>query len=490
MGKRPATRILIPVDGSARGGLQGQIYTGIRRAILEGVAGPGTRLPSSRALAIDLGVSRTTTLLAIEQLVAEGYLTTQRGAGTFVARELPDDLGQAPPSGRAPKAKHPPLSARGTVLAAIPPAALRLWGPARAFRIGTPALDLFPFRLWSQLARRRLRSVTRADLDYGNAAGLRALRDAIADQVRSRGTHCDADQVLLVAGTQRGLDLICQLLLDPGDQAWMEEPGYPGARNALTEAGARIVRVPVDADGLDVEAGMRKAAGARLAFVTPSHQFPLGVPMSLPRRLALLKWASTARAWLIEDDYDCEFRFGTHPIPCLHGLDVDGRVIYVGSFSKTLFPALRLGFLILPADLMPAARRAAGGQPPALDQAVLADFIAGGHFDRHIRRMRAVYRERLEALAAAAERFCPEELKLRTVRTGLHVVADLVHADAEKVFREAAARDVELTPLVSYFADRASATNALVLGFAAVGPDDLHRGMERLAAAIEAARRR
>jgi GntR family transcriptional regulator/MocR family aminotransferase len=489
MGQRPATNLLIRLDPSARGALQLQIYTGIRRAILEGVIEPGTRVPSSRALALDLGVSRTTTVLAIEQLLAEGYLTAQRGSGTFVARELPDDLGQTPASGSAPELKHPPLSPRGAALAAIPPASRRLEGLPRAFRIGTPALDLFPLRLWSQLARRRLRSIGQAQLDYGDMAGLRALREAIAGQIRMRGTQCETNQVLVVTGTQRGLELICHLLLEPGDQAWMEEPGFPGARSALTVAGAQIVPVPVDADGMDVEAGARSAAGARLAFVTPSHQFPLGVPMSLPRRLALLRWATSARAWVVEDDYDCEFRFGAHPIPCLHGLDVDSRVIYVGSFSKTLFPALRLSFLILPPDLLPAARRAVGGQPPALDQAVLADFIAGGHFDRHIRRMRAAYLERLEALAAAAERFCGGALTLRTVRTGLHVVADLVGADAERVFAEAAARGVELTPLSSYFADRASAANALVLGFAAIGPDELQRGMGQLAAAIEAARR-
>jgi GntR family transcriptional regulator/MocR family aminotransferase len=212
--------------------------------------------------------------------------------------------------------------------------------------------------------------------------------------------------------------------------------------------------------------------------------------MSLGRRLALLRWASAARAWVIEDDYDGEFRYGTHPIPCLHGLDVDGRVIYVGSFSKTLFPALRLGFLIVPPDLQAAVRRAAEAQPPALEQAVLADFIAEGHFDRHVRRMRAAYRERLAALVDAAERCCPGELRPRPVRTGMHVVADLDGADAETVFHEAAARGVEVTPLSAYFADGASAANALVLGFAAVGPEAVRLGMERLAAAIAASRGR
>jgi GntR family transcriptional regulator/MocR family aminotransferase len=490
MGKRPTSSILIRLDPRARVALQQQIYSGIRLGILNGILEPGMRLPSSRALAEDLGVSRTTTLLALEQLLAEGYLATQPGSGTFVARELPDDLRHVGPSGPAPEPKHPPLSARGAALAAVPPAVRRLRGPPRAFRVGTPGLELFPLRLWSQLARRRLRSIAPAQLDYGHPNGLLALREAIAGQVRTRGTRCAPEQVFIVGGSQRGLELICHLLLDPGDQAWTEEPGFPGARSALIAAGARIVPVRVDADGLDVEAGARSAGGARLAYCTPSHQFPLGVPMSLARRLALLKWASAARAWVIEDDYDGEFRYGTHPIPCLHGLDVDGRVIYVGSFSKTLFPALRLGFLIVPPDLQPAVRRAAEAQPPALEQAVLADFIAAGHFDRHVRRMRAAYRERLAALADAAERFCPGEIRLRPVRTGLHVVADLDGADAETVFQEAAVRGVEVTPLSAYFVDGASAANALVLGFAAVGPEALRRGMERLAAAIAAARRR
>ena len=277
-----------------------------------------------------------------------------------------------------------------------------------------------------------MKSVTLAQLDYGDAAGLLPLREAIADHVsRARGTSCVADQVIVVTGAQHGLELVCRLLLDPGDVAWMEEPGYPGARGALVAAGARIRPIPVDAQGLNVEVGERRARDARLAYVTPSHQFPLGVPMSLPRRLALLAWARAARAWIIEDDYDSEFRFGTRPIPCLHGLDVDGRVIYVGSFSKTLFPALRLGFLIVPPDLRDAvlaARRAADIHRATMDQAVLADFMTGGHFERHLRRMRTEYRARRDALADAAARHCRGALQLRPVATGLHAVADLEDA--------------------------------------------------------------
>jgi GntR family transcriptional regulator/MocR family aminotransferase len=428
----------------------------------------------------------------VQQLQAEGYLTGRRGSGIFVADELPDDLlcrRTVRPSARL---RHPTLSRRGAVLVAAPQGARRLPGPPRAFRIGTPGVDLFPVALWWRLASRRLRAITPTQLDYGEPAGLRALREAIADHVQTaRGTRFSADQVLIVAGAQQGLELISRVLLDPGDRVWMEEPGYPGAHSALLGAGARIVPVPVDAEGLTVETGARSAGDARLAYVTPSHQYPLGVPMSLPRRLALLRWASRAGAWVIEDDYDSEFRYGARPVPCLHGLDVDGRVIYVGSFSKTLFPALRLGFLVVPPDLqdgLQAARAAADQHPPVLDQAVLADFIGEGHFARHLRRMRMAYRERLDALTEAVARFCGGALRLRPTRTGLHAIADLERADAGRVSREAAARGVEATPLAAYFARPGKPVDALVLGFAAVRPEAARRGMERLAAAIEAAR--
>ncbi len=489
---QPLASVFVQVDPEGGEGLQQQIYAGIRRAILEGVVAPGTRLPSSRALAAELGVSRTTTLLALEKLLAEGYLMARRGAGTFVAHELPDDLPQPPPLVAA-HLEHPPLSRRGEALAAIPAGVVRLGGPPRAFRIGAPGLDLFPVALWSRLARRRLRSLTAAQLDYGDPAGLRALRQAIADHVQTRrGTRCDADQVFVVAGAQRGMDMVCRLLLDPGDAVWLEDPGYDGARGAVLDAGGRIVPVPVDAAGLDVQAGARAAGDARLVYVTPSHQYPLGVPMSLARRLALLRWARAARAWVVEDDYDSEFRYGARPIPCLHGLDVDGRVIYLGSFSKTLFPALRLGFLIVPADLRDrfwAARRTGDLHPPFFEQAVLADFMAAGHFERHLRRMQAAYRERLEALAAAAGRLCGAALRLRPVLTGLHAVADLdLHgAGAERVWHEAAARGVEVMPLAACADSPVPYADALVLGFAAVPPAAIWRGMERLAAAIEAA---
>ena len=489
-----AGELCVRIEPRSSEPLQTQIYAGIRRAILDGVLTPGARLPSSRALAADLGLSRTTTVLAFDQLAAEGYLTAKSGSGTFVTRDLPDDRPRARVAARAAARPHPPISRRGEALAETRPSSFKVGSAPRAFRIGTPALDRFPMHVWTRLASRRLRTMTLGQLDYGDAAGFLPLRQAIAEHVgRARGTACTEDQVIVVSGAQHGLELICRLILDPGDTAWMEEPGYAGARGALVAAGARVRAIPVDEHGLNVEIGVRRARDARVAYVTPSHQFPLGVPMSLPRRLALLAWARDAHAWIIEDDYDSEFRYGTRPVPCLHGLDVDGRVIYVGSFSKTLFPSLRLGFLIVPPDLRATvliARRAADIQPTGFDQAVLADFMAGGHFERHLRRMRSEYRARLDALAHAAERYGRGALRLRPVTTGLHVVADLEEEENDaRVFDEAFARGVEVMPLSAFCFDRgAPSVNGLMLGFAAVPPDLVDTGMKRLVAAIEAVR--
>jgi GntR family transcriptional regulator/MocR family aminotransferase len=490
---RSPAALMIRIDPRAPEGLQRQVYDAVRCAILDGVLAPGTRLPSSRALAEDLRVSRTTTLLAYEQLLAEGYLAARHGSGTFVAQELPDDLPQRIAPRRPARTTHPQLSRRGLALASTPGPARRLGGPPRAFRLGVPALDLFPVRLWSQLVARRLRSMTSGQLDYTDSTGFLELRTAIAEHVQTaRGTTCVADQVFVVAGAQRGLQMICSVLLDPGDRVWLEEPGYPGARSALTQTGAQIVLVRVDAHGLDVAAGVRQAPGARMAYVTPSNQFPLGVPMSLMRRLALLKWASRAGAWIVEDDYDSEFRYSTRPFPCLHGLDADGRVVYVGTFAKSIFPAMRLGFVIVPIDLrqrFQAVRRASDLHPPLLEQMALADFIGGGHYATHLRRMRSAYRERLEALTVAAQELCDGVLRLRTIQTGLHAVADLVDdVDEERVCEEAAERGTEVAPLGMYYMGRRTG-NGLLLGFASTPPNILRRGMERLADAIDAARR-
>ncbi len=474
--------------------LQHQIYSSIRQCILDGRVRSDCRLPSTRALAAELGVSRTTTFLALEQLRAEGYVVARRGSGMFIARELPER--KPPPVTRLESpVTRPPFSRRGYLLSRMQPPDRRSPATvARAFRLGTPALDLFPHRLWQRLTRECLRSLGAAQRDYSQLAGLRPLRDAIAELAQSRGTRCGADQIQVVTGAQRGLDLIFHMLLDPGDEAWMEDPGYTGARGALISSGATVVPVPVDGDGMQVDAAATRAA--RLAYVTPSCQFPLGTAMSLERRQQLLRWARGSHAWIVEDDYDCDMRYESQPLPCLHSLDPDGRVIYLGTFSKTLFPALRLGFLIVPSDLqqgMITARLATDLHPPVLEQMVLAAFISRGHYARHVRRMQAAYAERLDALRRAIEK-SGAPLRLRPVRAGMHAVVEVEGVSAELVHAEASARGIESMPLSAYyFGSKVDGPgvpiNALLLGFGAVPPAAIRAGVNRLARIIDTVRK-
>ena len=493
MARRAPTTLPIYLDRE-RGPLHEQIFDDIRRAIVTGALRPNTRITSSRALAADLVVSRNTAQLALDKLQAEGYLVTRRGSGTFVADVLPDATVDAPAPAPPPDRARPLLSRRGAALASGRRIVRRrIPGPARAFRLGVPALEAFPIATWARLASRRLAAITASDLDYGGGAGLRRLREAIAEHVRTaRGVRCDARQVYIVNSAQRGLELACRLLLEAGDAAAVEDPGYPGAWSALASAGARVVPVPVDQAGLDVGA-LAARRGVRLVYVTPSHQFPLGVRMSLARRRALIAWAAANAGWIVEDDYDSEFRFDTHPLPCLQGLDVEGRVIYIGTFSKSVFPALRIGFVIAPPDLrdqLVAVRLAQGdAEPPFLDQAILADFLAEGHFARHVRRMHTLYAERLGALEDSARRWCGGGLVLRSTRTGLHAVGELAGIDADRVCDEAALRGVEIAAISDYTLRSATHTRAIALGFGGVAPASLDRGMQELASAIEAAGR-
>ena len=492
----------IQIRCSDRYTLQEEIYSSIRRSILEGLIGRHSRLPSTRALAAELGVSRTTVLLALENLRAEGYLVSRPRSGTFIAKDLPDRLPQTPAL-RTSGLVHPEFSARGRALAQTRYPAWRDSTFPRAFRLGTSAVDLFPLRLWSKISQQCVKTNRPSRLDYSKLRGLPALREAIAEQVRSRGTTCDPMQVIVTAGAQSALNLMFHLLLDPGDCVWMEEPGYPGAHGAFVAAGANVRLMPVDTHGINIEQGASSEHGidiehgnygrqdARLAYVTPSHQFPLGIAMSLERRRNLLTWASRSRAWIVEDDYDCDFRFQAQPLPCLHALDPEGRVIYVGSFSKTMFPALRLGFLIVPNDLtdgVAAARIASDIHPPVLEQAILAEFMARGHYQRHLRRMRMAYMERLDALQRAIQ-VSGAPLLPRPVHSGLHLVADLDGVDAERVVGEAKARGIESMPLSHYYFGSGPRQNALLLGIAAVRPAAIRAGVSQLALAIEAAAR-
>jgi GntR family transcriptional regulator/MocR family aminotransferase len=472
--------------------LHRQIYDALRKAILEGRLRPGARLPASRLLAEDLGVSRNTVTAAFEQLAAEGYVAARVGSGTRVSRLSPEvhlhaerkGAGARPPSGvKAPPAE---LSLRGRALAAIRRS--KHTGPI-AFQPGVPALAEFPFPLWARLLSRRARH-TRADsMGYSLTAGFPPLRKAIAAYLgAARGVLCEHEQVIVVGGTQAALDLATRMLLDPGDPVWIEEPGYLGARAALTAAGAELVPVPVDEEGLDVAAAERARPAARLAYVTPSQQFPLGCTMSLSRRLEMIEWAAREAAWILEDDYDSEFRYAGRPLAALHGLDRHGRVVYAGTFSKTMFPALRVGYLVVPKALVESfttALRNTGHAAPIAVQAALADFIGEGHFGSHVRRMRALYAERGATLVELLRRDLAGALAIPDATGGMQIACELrEHGDDVAICGRAATRAVSASAL-SQSALTPEPRRGLHLGFAAVPVGrEMQDAVARLTAAV------
>jgi GntR family transcriptional regulator / MocR family aminotransferase len=465
-----------------------QLYNHLQRSILTGKLKGGTKLPSTRTLAQELGVSRNTVINAYEQLMAEGYLETTSGSGTFIARVLPDHLLRTPTQtlpehNVATTPPQPRFSrhAKSQLLAPRQFSSLAEHDTVPPFAAGAPALDAFPYKVWSRLVTRHARRMSGDTIAYQQLIGYRPLREAIAAHVTvSRHVQCSYKQVIIVSGSQGGLDLTSRLFLDPGDEVWLEDPGYLGARGALLGVGARLIPVPVDDEGLSVEAGVKRAPNAKLAFVTPSHQFPLGATMSLERRLALLEWAKHADAYILEDDYDSEFRFAGRSLPALQALDDTGRVIYIGTFSKVLFPALRIGYLIVPPALLEGfltVRHNTDIHTPHLQQAVLADFIAEGHFSRHLRRMRKLYAERRSALLEAL-RDLP--LEIEAPPAGIHCIGWLPEGmDDVAVAHRAAAYGLELWP-VSMFCIEPLMREGIVLGYGAFNLETMKEGVRRL----------
>ncbi|PYX85836.1 MAG: PLP-dependent aminotransferase family protein [Acidobacteria bacterium] len=488
MPKATATLPLSLPSPPAAASLYRWFYEELRSAILDGRLHPGSRLPATRDLAAAYQLSRATIVTAFEQLKSEGYVEGKGGSGTYVSQVLPEQLlqvGRLRQEKRLPH-RRVPLSSYARRLQPFQSSTPR---PLRAFRANQPALDLFPTTLWAQVASRRLRRVSANLLAGGEALGYRPLREAVADYLNtSRGVKCSAEQVLIVSGAQEALDRTARVLLNPGEPVWMEEPGYPGASVVFRAIGAKICSVPVDDEGLDLESGLRRWRRARLVYVTPAHQFPLGVTMSLRRRLALLEWARRSGTLIFEDDYDSEYRYSGRPIPALQGLDRSGVVVFSGSFSAVLFPALRLGYLVVPPDMVDifaAAESVSTHHPPLLEQAVLCDFITEGHFARHIRAMRELYAERLSVLLDSAKAKLSGLLEISNVEAGLQTVGWLKGTVTAKRAAEAAAkRNVEVVPLSDY-ASGHSRKNALILGFAAVEPRELRRGAEELAITLE-----
>ena len=482
-----------PLDSKSVEPLHQQVYRGVRHIILSGTLPAGAQLPSSRRLAEDLAVSRTTILVAFGQLAAEGYIVGAVGSGSYVASQIPDHLLQVDSrttgsagTGQAAVA----LSERAREILQQPRRPPRLY--PRAFWTGVPPLDAFPLKLWSRIAARRQRSMTAAHLGHSSPAGHQPLREAIVTHLATaRGVRCDAGQVIILTSAQEGLDVACRTLLDQGDPAWVEDPCFAGSRGAMISAGARVIPVPVDRDGLVVERGVAMAPDARLAYVSPSHQYPLGVTLSLERRLSLLAWAEQRNSWIIEDDYDSEYRYTGRPLTALQGLDRANRVLYIGTFNKTIFPAIRIAYLVVPPALVdPIFRvRAIGGQHvPVVEQLILTDFIMEGHFARHLRRMRSIGRERRDALLSAARRDLGGLLEVEESETGLHTVGWLAAGlDDGAVSAAADQHNVEALPLSRCYRGPAP-RSGLVLGYAGLKPHEISVGVRRLAAAIRTVR--
>lgn len=488
---------LLPVfsiDRNARTPLHRQIYDGFRSAILRRDLRPGQQIPSSRELAAEMHVSRFPVLNAYAQLLAEGYFESRVGAGTFVSTSLPEQKMSVslPPTEPARQPSGPRSVSRRSLRFADfeHHAAIRGWG---AFGVHQPALEEFPFAIWSALVARHTRNPQLSALHHIEPMGTERFRKAIADYLRgARGVKCEADQVMIVSGSQQALDITARVLFDPGDAVWIEEPGYRLERNLLLAAGCKLIPVPVDREGMDVSAGMVKHRKARAAFVTPSHQYPLGSTMSASRRLQLLNWAQQAGAWIIEDDYDSEYRYESLPIASLHGLDVNSRVIYIGTFSKVLFASLRLGYIVIPPDLVQrfvAVRHLMDIFPPYLYQEVLADFIVEGHFARHLRKMRQLYGEKRSILAEALREEFGSSVEIHGVEAGMHLAMTFPDGiDDVEIARRAAKERLWLWPLSpSYMTDRSR--QGFVLGFGSTPRDHIRRSVKQLRVVIDASRK-
>jgi len=469
-----------------------QLYLRLRESILSGSLRPGQRLSSSRVLASQIGVARNTVLQAYMQLEVEGYIAAECGSGHYVSPLLPEAVGgsrrkPAPDVG----ADVPPPTIRNTF--DFVPESLRRPIPPVPFRINLPELDHFPIETWARLQGAVLREARQSAtivslLGEADAQGDHSLRRAIADHVSiARGVRCSPESVIITAGAQHAMDMLLRVLTQPGDAVGLEDPCFPGALSAARAAACRIVPVPVDAQGADLDSVQSSSNDMRVLLLCPSKQFPLGVTMSLPRRLALVDWARRSAAWIIEDDYDSEYRFDGKPIPSLQGLDGGRQVIYVGTFSKVLFPSLRMGFIVCPPSLvepLAAARAISGRHGSTLEQQVLARFIDDGHLARHVRRMKVLYRDRQSVLLDECHRRFGDRLRVEKAASGLQTVAWLPSgADDLQVARAARSLGVEVAPL-SRFCLHTRRPPALVLGFGGFTAEQI-RTAARLLARVE-----
>jgi GntR family transcriptional regulator/MocR family aminotransferase len=481
---------IIAVSRKSSAPLHRQIYDSFRDLIVQGNLVSGQQIPSTRTLAKELGISRFPVLNAYAQLLAEGYFEGRTGSGTVVSSSLPDQPTlPGPPGGRStPIFSGPRQSSK--ISAQLPGVKSEPWLHGRAAFVGSQlALDHFPFNLWSRLLAFRCGRIAEASLHYGHPMGLRDLREAIVNYLRTaRAVRCDAEQIMIVSGSQQALDITSRVLLDPKDRVWVEEPGYILARHIFMMTGSRVVPVPVDQEGLDVATGKKFCGKATAVYVCPSHQYPLGVVMSASRRLQLLNWAQSTGAWIIEDDYDSEYRYEGAPIASLQGLDRYSRVIYIGTFSKVLFPSVRVGYVVIPPDLVDrfvAVRQAMDIFPSNLHQQVLSDFINQGHFERHIRRMRAIYHERRNALVASLCKDLAGTLKVLAGSAGLHLTVMLKEQASDVALSaRAALQNLWLWPLSICYLGPVP-RQGFILGFGGIPVDEMPSAVRRFRAVLQ-----
>jgi GntR family transcriptional regulator/MocR family aminotransferase len=472
----------------ARGGnapLFHQIYLQIRSAILSQDLRPGTKLPSTRQLASLLSVSRSAVVSAYEQLLAEGYATGKVGSGSYVSSDLPEPIdGRTSKRGKRPAAR----SAADDVPLSGDFADVTVQSDERPFNLGRTLVDARTTELWRRASARVFRSLGRDHFGYSDPRGLPGLRKAICDYLRAaRAVRCDPEQIVVTAGTQHALDLIIRVLRRTDMQAWIEDPGYSLTRQALIAAGVDARPIPVDAQGIDVAAGIRSAPRSRAVFVTPSHQFPTGVVLSMARRLELLNWARDNKAWIVEDDYASEFRYGGRPLASLQGLDDGQCVIYVGTLNKALFPGLRLGYAVVPPALSKAfvtARYLVDRQPSSLAQAVVADFIEEGHFAAHLRRMRLQYREQRDVLVSALRQRLGGDINVDPPDQGMHLVAYLRRGLKDTVIERAAREHGVIVRAMSQAYVAAPRRSALMMGFSGYPSRTIPPAVARLAKAF------
>ncbi|OMH38924.1 PLP-dependent aminotransferase family protein [Motiliproteus sp. MSK22-1] len=485
---RGALLAMINLDAESNVPKFRQLGSQIRQAILKEELVPGSRLPSTRELARELSISRLTVQNTYEQLISEGYLEASVGSGSFVKPIRSNDQQPRRPSNNQEQGviqNNCTLSRRSQRLSASPKIDHQV---PRAFDGSIPALDRFPIKVWNKIYSRHCRRAQRELLCYGDSAGYYPLRQSIADYLRdARGVHCSPEQVLVVSGAQQAFCLSTWALLDPGEPAWVEDPGHISGRDALFGAGAKLVPVPVDEEGISIQEGVRRETSPKLIMVTPSHQHPLGTTTSLSRRLDLLDFANKAGSWLIEDDYDSEFRFVGRPLAAMQGIDPYQQVIYVGTFSKVLFPSLRLAYVVVPKALIntfTAVNGVLDRAAPTLPQAVLSDFIDEGHFTQHIRRMRNLYAERQQSLLEVLAAELGDLLRPEATDSGMHLMAWLPEClDDKKVSAAAAQKGVDVQPL-SIYCVKESRPPGLLLGFSCIGQDDMTSAARILAVVI------